>query len=105
MTRAHLKKVVTVLSSVVLLSAPAMADGVGSRNWMTESPKGAALRVKIVPGQTEDRLDRGPMKESPKGAAIRVKRAAGVTPDRIDRGVPKVSPRHAVNFPTHGNKR
>jgi hypothetical protein len=98
----HLKRVLAVLLSLPLLSSFAGSEGFTGKVTILESPKGAALRVKVVPGLTVDRLERAPMKESPKGAALRVRRVPGVTPDRIDRGVPKRSPRSEVNFPAFG---
>lgn len=63
-----------------------------------QSPKGAAMRLKVVSGRTADRLDRSLMRESPKFAALRNRRSQGITPDMLDRGVPELSPKAEVSL-------
>lgn len=105
MTSKNLKRVATVLLSLPVLAACATNPSPTERMQRFESPKGAALRTKVVVGRNPDKVYRGVPLESPKAAAVRDRRVPGVAPDLIDRGVPRRSPRHEVNFPAQGSAR
>jgi len=63
------------------------------RARIVRSPKGDSMRLRVVSGRTQDRLDRGIHRESPRLASLRQRRDAGLTPDRMDREVPARSPK------------
>lgn len=63
------------------------------RARVARSPKGDSLRLKVVSGRTQDRLDRSILRESPKFAALRQRRETGFTPDLLPRDVPGRSPK------------
>ena len=63
------------------------------RARIARSPKGDSLRLRVVSGRTQDRLDRGVHRESPRLASLRQRRDSGLTPDLLDREVPGRSPK------------